>query len=299
MGTRIEAAVIARNRIPRGALHLSGLAARACLARGHREAGDLDLLINTGLYKNRNAAEPALASIIQDDIEANEHLELGHHGTFSFDLLDGACGVVQAAQVAEGFVGDGRAQLAMIVAADADPSPLTSQAFPFARGGGAMLVGHVDGEGGFERFRMRTFPEHAALFQSHLRWDPNAGLFHRGHNVIEVIENTDFAPCCVDDALIVVGELLAEAGLAPRDIDLVIASQYPKSFASRLARHLEIPAARVPVVDAALHTAGPIAALEAAIESGDFLRARRVLFVTAGAGITVATALYTRPLTSP
>ena len=292
MGTRIESAAFTRGIVPRGALHLSDVAARACLARAHRSAGDLDLLINAGLYKNGNAAEPALASIIQDDIGANRHMEIGHHGTFSFDLLAGGCGVVQAAQLVDGFVGGGRARLAMVVAADADPSPLTSKRFPFARGGGAVLFAHVDEAGGFERFQTRTFAEHASVFEARLRWEPEAGVMRRGRNVIEVIEGPDLTACFVDDAEIVVRELLADAQLVAADIDLVIASQYPKPFAHALADRLAIAHARVPVVEPPLHTAGPIAVLAAAIESGDFARARRVLFVTAGAGITVATALY-------
>ena len=51
----------------------------------------------------------------------------------------------------------------------------------------------------------------------------------------------------------------------------------------------------VPRVRSALlqtHTAGPIAALEAAFESGQFARAHRTLFVTVGAGLAVDVALY-------
>lgn len=293
MGTCIEAAYTTRpGLIPRGALHLSGAAARGCLARVHHRAAELDLMINTGVYKNRNTAEPALASIIQNSIGANPELEIGHHGTFSFDLLDGGCGVVQAAQLADGFVAGGRARLAMIVAADADPSPLTSRDFPFQAGGGALLLGRSDGASGFERFRIRTFPEHAELFEAHLRWDPEAGLLHRGHNVVEVHEAPAFSGRCIDDAEVVVRELLDEAALAIDDLDLVIASQYPRAFAPGLAHRLGIPAERVPTIPHALHTAGPIAALEAAIETGQLARARRALFVTAGAGITIAAGLY-------
>ena len=293
MGTCIETAVTASRRLlPRGALHLSDTAATACLARGRHRPDELDLLINTGLYKNGNAAEPALASIIQRDIGANAQLRCYRHGTFSFDLVDGGCGVVQAAQLADGFVGSGRARLAMIVAADADPSPTTSRGFPFEAAGGAMLVAYDEREGGFERFRVRTFPAHASLFESHLRWQPHAGLLHRGHNVIEVVEAPEFADRCVDDAEGVVRELLADAALTTSDVDLVIASQYPRSFPRALALRLGIAQARVPDLERALHTAGPIAALEAAIRSGQYARARHILFVTVGAGITVATALY-------
>ena len=109
MGTRIEAAVAHHHRgrvFGRGALHLSDAAATECLARAGHRADELDLLINAGIYKDRNAAEPALASIIQEDIGANASSppRIGCHGTFSFDVLDGGCGVTTAAQIGRAHV---------------------------------------------------------------------------------------------------------------------------------------------------------------------------------------------------
>jgi 3-oxoacyl-[acyl-carrier-protein] synthase-3 len=300
MGTCIEAVATAHRTgrvFGRGARHLTDVAATACLARGHHRADELDLLINAGLYKDRNAAEPALASIIQDDLGANRGNppRLGHHGTFSFDILNGGCGVVTAAQLVDAFVGHGSARLGMIVAADADPSPRSSQGFPFSPAGGAMLVAHADDDTGFQRFEFRTFPEHAGLFEADLCWRPRAGLAHRGRNVVEVYEAPGFAACCVDRASEVARELLASAALSAGDVDLVIASQYPRGFGTLVARRLGIAVERVPEVAASLaaaHTAGPIAALEAAFESKRFARARHTLFVTVGAGITIGVALY-------
>lgn len=300
MGTRIEAAATAHRRsrlIGRGALHLSDVAATRCLRRAHHRPDDLDLLINAGLYKDLNTAEPALASIIQDDIGANRGSppRIGHHGTFSFDVLNGGCGVVTAAQLIDALVGRGGAHFGLIVAADADPSPLTSRSFPFSPAGGAVLIAHTDDAAGFQRFELRTFPEHAPLFEANLRWDARAGATHRGRNVIEVHEAPEFAGCCIERAAEVARDFLAGAGLTPADIDLVIPSQYPRGFGPQVAHRLGISTARLPVVPrdlAASHTAGPIAALEAAIASGQLARARHTLFVTAGAGVTVGVALY-------
>jgi len=299
MGTCIEAVATAHGGrvFGRGARHLSDVAATACLARAHHRADELDLLINAGIYKDHNAAEPALASIIQHDLDANcgDPPRLGHHGTFSFDVLNGGCGVVTAAQLVDGFVGPGSARLGLIVAADADPSPRSSQGYAFSAAGGAMLLAHVDGDAGFQRFALRTFPEHAGLFEADLCWRPRAGLRHRGRNVVEIYEAPGFAACCVDRAAEVAAELLANAALSAGDVDLVIASQYPRGFGALVARRLGIAGERVPEVAASLasaHTAGPIAALEAAFESQRFARARHTLFVTAGAGITVGVALY-------
>lgn len=299
MGTRIEAVATAHGhgwRLGRGALHLTDVAAEACLDRGRARAEDLDLLINAGLYRNANVAEPALAAIIQEDIGANPGTKIvrGHHGTFSFDVLGGGCGVLTAATIADGFVGYGGAHRAMIVAGDVDPSPGVSDGFPFAPVAGAMLLGHTDDATGFEQIELRTFGEHAPLFEAHLRWKPREGVLHRGRNVLEVREAPSFAGRCVELATEVVVGFLDRRRLRTADIDLLIASQYPPSFARGVAQGLGL-ADRLPTVAPALataHTAGPIAALEAAFSTGQFHRARRTLVVTAGAGITIGIALY-------
>lgn len=298
MGTRIDAVATAHGhgwRLGRGALHLTDVAAKACLARAHHRPDELDLLLNVGIYKNANTAEPALASIIQQDIHANPQITRGHHGTFSFDILNGGCGVLTAALLVDGFVGHGVARHSMIVAGDVNPSQGTSVHFPFSPAAGAMLIEHTDDSSGFEQIELRTFPEHASLFEVLLRWEPHAGWLRRGRNVVEVREDPSFASVCIERAASVTSAYLNRLGHHLDDIDLLIASQYPRTFAHGLARELGIPAARVPIVArelAATHTAGPIAALEAAFASGQFARARRTLFVTVGAGITVGVALY-------
>lgn len=300
MGTYIDSAATAYRRghlFGRGALHLSDVAARACLSRGHHDASELDILVNAGIYKDRNAVEPALASIIQEDIGANlgHPPRIGRHGTFSFDVVDGGCGVLTAAQLVDTFVGRGVAHLGMVVAADADPSPRTSRGFRFSPAGGALLLAHDDGVGGFQRFEHRTFVAHVGMFDARLSFDRHAGITHRGRNVLAIYEAPAFAWQCVEDASEAVSDFLVSEGLRAGDIDLLVASQYPPGFATSLALRVGIPPEGVPHVRRELigaHTAGPIAALEAAIASGRFARAHTTLFVTAGAGISIAIALY-------
>ena len=303
MGTRIDTAATEHRRgriVGRGALHLSDQAARLCLERGHRTGNELDLLINTGIYRDHNLAEPALASIIQEDLGANpgHPPRFGHHGTFSFDLANGGCGVVTALHLADGFVGTGTARFALIVGGDADPAPRTTRGFPFAPAGGAILLEHVPAETGFLGFAIRTFPgDGAGLFESEMRWDREAGIAHHGRNVVEITESPRFGARCLDHGVTVARELLERVSLGSKDVGVLIASQYPVDFATELARRLELPSECVPRIAPELartHTAGPIAALEAAIESGQLERARYTLFVTAGAGPTIAAAVYRR-----
>src|SRR5690242_13422024 len=113
MGTCIESVVTTSSSsglFRSGSLHLAEAAARACLERATRRPDELDLLVNTGVYKEKNMAEPALAAIIQEDIHANpgHPPRHGHHGTFSFDVANGGCGCLTATHLADSFLRDGR-----------------------------------------------------------------------------------------------------------------------------------------------------------------------------------------------
>lgn len=305
MGAFIRSVVARRARggpLAPGALQLSEQVARECLDEGRRSAEELDLLVNAGLYKEKNLAEPAMAAIIQEDIGANP----GHppradrHGTFSFDVMNGGCGVLSALHVVDGFVRGGTAQLGLIVAADTDPDPRTSHGYPFAPVGGALLLEHERGDGeieGFAGFEFASFAEDAELFEVRVRFEPGAGgvFGHRGHPALDVREDPRFAPRCVEHATTVSLRFLDRVGLLVKDVDLLIASGYPRRFDRELATTLGISPRHVPELPpelAGAHTAGPLAALATASRNGQLALARRVLFVTVGAGITVGVALY-------
>ena len=73
MGTRIEAASARTSHGLRKptARRLADAAARTCLAHAGKEPGDVDMLINAGIYREDSMGEPALAALIQEDIGAN------------------------------------------------------------------------------------------------------------------------------------------------------------------------------------------------------------------------------------
>ena len=170
MGTIIEASAtsVAHERsMSPGSLELADTAARACLARAHRSAGELDLLINAGVYHDRILSEPAFAALIQEDIGANPNQLLGaSHGTFSFDVYNGACGLLTGMQLVDGMLASGTAKLGMVVASDMNPEPDVSRGFSFPAVGGAVLLSADDSRAGFTAFQSATFPEYAELFRA-------------------------------------------------------------------------------------------------------------------------------------
>ena len=293
---------VSRRRFwPKGALRLADDAVAECLDRAHRRAPELDLLINAGLYRENNLAEPALASMIQEDVGANP----GHppaessHGTFSFDVANGGCGVLTALDLVDGFARSGTIDLGAVVASDSDPG--NAESFPFPDAGGAVLLRAGVSGGGFQSFDFSTFPEFLDCFESVIAWHPAehpGRLSAPGENVLEIRCRDDYAVRALDCADCAARRFLAAHGLAPRDVDLLVGSASPGTFLGDLARRLEVPLSRVAVPDAhfaGAHTAGVIASLDVAARAGQLFTAKHVLLVTVGAGITVASALYSHP----
>ena len=178
MGARIEAASALTNHGLRRptARHLANAATRDCLAHAGKEPGDVDMLINAGIYREDNMGEPALAALIQEDIGANlGQPPVGGRGTFSFDLINGTCGVISAIQLESGLLSSGVIRLGAIVTSDVDPQVKDPRSAPFRPAGGAMLLGWDDTAAGFTDFAADTYPEYQDLFVSGLVWQQRRG----------------------------------------------------------------------------------------------------------------------------
>jgi 3-oxoacyl-[acyl-carrier-protein] synthase-3 len=299
MGTIIEASASAtaaahQRSLTQGALELADAAARSCLERTDRTPAELDLLINAGVFHDKILSEPAFASLIQEDIGAN----LGHpsgagRGTFSFDVYNGACGVLTAISVVDGMLSSGTVELGMVVASDTDPEPGLSEGFSFPGVGGAILLSADDSRAGFTAFRFDTFPEFAELFTSYVDWrdDARGDPACNGRNTLTVEIAGSFLTRALECAELTVHALAAEQALNLDEIDLLVATASVPEFGEKLATRLGVPGERVawlPEELASAHTA----ALAVALESGRLAAANTALFVSAGAGITTAVALY-------
>jgi 3-oxoacyl-[acyl-carrier-protein] synthase-3 len=301
MGTIIEASATAtaaehQRSLTGGALELADAAASSCLARADRGAHELDLLINAGVFHDKILSEPAFASLIQEDIGANlaQAQAAGPaHGTFSFDVYNGACGLLTGIHVVDGLLASGTVNLGMVVASDMDPEPGISEGFSFPGVGGAVLLSSDDSRAGFTAFRFATFPDFAELFTSYVDWrdDTRHGLAGNGRNILTVEIAGSYLTRALQCAESTVNELAAAQGLDLDEIDLLVATASVPGFADGLATRLGVSAERVAWLPEDLegtHTAAPAVALE----SGGLAAARTTLFVSAGAGITVAVALY-------
>jgi 3-oxoacyl-[acyl-carrier-protein] synthase-3 len=302
MGARIEAvrALTSRGLRRPTARGLADAAARSCFESAGRDPGAVDMLINAGIYREDNMGEPALAALIQEDIGANlGQPPLGGHGTFSFDLLNGTCGVISAIQLESGLLRSGVIRLGAVVTSDVGPKLKDPGAAPFRPAGGAMLLAWDDTETGFTDFGTETFPEYQDLFVSGLVWQERRGLRgprrEAGQNQMVIDVKPGYQARLADCAEEAARRFLRRLGMGIGDIDLLVPAPSPAGFPDALRMRLGVPGDRVANVAEDLegaYTSGLIAALQAAVRSGRLGEARNTLMVAAGAGITVALAVY-------
>jgi hypothetical protein len=102
-------------------------------------------------------------------------LPIGGHGTFSFDLLNGICGVITAIQIESGLLDSGVIRLGAIVTSDVDPGHYHPGAVLLQPTAGAILLGRDEKLAGFTDFYTETFPEYDDLFASGLVWQERHG----------------------------------------------------------------------------------------------------------------------------
>jgi 3-oxoacyl-[acyl-carrier-protein] synthase III len=290
MGTTIEAVAVTNNgwRQRRGGRKLADAAAQACLHQAGLAGNEVDLLINVGIYHERDLSEPALAALIQEDIDANpEDPHESGHGTFSFDIAHGSCGFLTALQVADGFLHAGTIRHALLVGGDANPGHRMAPDFPFESTGAALLCGWDERAVGIVRFRFETEPSEQSLFAARV-------AFERRRNLLRIEQQPGFEERAAICAAKTAAGLLADARLTTQDIDLVVANPLAPAFIAALRECLGVASERVVAVDGKLtraHTAGLAIALNYASELGRLAEARTTLLVSGGAGITAGAAL--------
>ncbi|RLU03237.1 MAG: hypothetical protein D9N11_05185 [Ketobacter sp.] len=130
-------------------------AGRDCLEQAGLDANDIGLLINAGVYRDNNIMEPSIASLIQKELNMglDFRADAPHQATFSFDVVNGACGFLNAVAIADSFLRNATARYALIVCGDAHPSQTDHPEFPYvAVGAAALLSLSEDSSKGFQRF---------------------------------------------------------------------------------------------------------------------------------------------------
>ncbi|MFD4247887.1 hypothetical protein ACFWP3_40885 [Streptomyces sp. NPDC058525] len=129
---------------PASAVELAGRAARGALARARVPASSIGVLVNVGVYREHNTFEPAMAALVQKEVGINlDYIADPEPAAgFSFDLMNGACGVLNAVQVGQALLETGSTERLLITAADVHPGGDADRDpdYPYADLAGALLL---------------------------------------------------------------------------------------------------------------------------------------------------------------
>jgi 3-oxoacyl-[acyl-carrier-protein] synthase-3 len=290
MGTIIDGLHVTRGnwRSRRSALQLAVTAAKGCLVDADTAPTDLDLLINAGIYRDRNLGEPALAAIIQDDIGANpEDPHSDAHGTFSFDIANGACGVLTALQIADGFLRSRTISRALVVASDANPGRRASERFPYSPVGAALLCTWSDQDDGLGSVHWVSDPDDGDSCRASIDFDMS-------RNVLRFRESAAMPAKLAAAGAKAAMRCLDDAALDLSDVEVIIAAPPDHRYRAELAARLGVSADKIAAApDEHMHTASLVAALKLGTET--LPAGAPVLLLAAGAGIVAGAALYRTP----
>jgi len=284
-----------------GAVTLTVRAGKKALKRAMIGPGDLGLLVNSSVYKDENIGEPALASFIQREIGADPPMD-GTRSVFSFDVLDGGCGLISGMEIASGFVSTGEIHYGLCVTADVNPKPKYTRGYPFKDSAAAVVIGKARGEGGFMSFRHYEYTENLGDMRANVVFqkDPKRNFLgiRRMRNILDIVESDSYRETAVRRSLSSLDIFLSERGLSLDDVDLLIPSQYPRALPRELIRSSGIEAARtvtLPDHYGPLYSSGPGFALRYAMKKGVWKDAKSIIFLAVGPGIKVSLAHYVNP----
>lgn len=290
MGTVIKSAAFSYPSATKGILEMMAGVAEQCMRTACSSIEEVEMLINTVVYNEKHISEPALAALIQDTLE-NGSCDAGTktltgRKLFSFDLNNGGGGVLTAFRVMDGFIRSGTVKKGVITAGDARPATGETVNYPYADSAGAVFLSDDPSHKGFVSFRNDTWPDYAMDFQSFLSWNS-------GHLKLDIVQRDDYALHCVACAEKSLRKFLADENLSPTDINLVLASPSPVQFSAGLQKSMNwkdnmVETDRSPE----FYSSGICLPLSSTIVNGLFRNARHILFITAGAGITISMALY-------
>ncbi|MFD0363204.1 hypothetical protein ACFQZZ_17295 [Nocardia sp. GCM10030253] len=297
MGVRIKSTGISRATDTHSIVENSGRAARQSLERVGVRPDQVGVLINAGIFRDSNTVEPAVSALIQK--AAGIGLEYGKDDprTFSFDLLNGAVGVLNAVQVASSILETGSAEHVLIVSGDTHPSQTRSVAddeFPYATAGAALLLEHTDEPEGFGTVHTTT----AEGSPGEEAYVDTATMGSVGRSLMTVVREEGFEDRLLETALVAAASALTEAGLTDLSGIALVASTPSKAFPLRLAESLgiELDSVRTPdLTDGDPHTAALPLAYDKAVAEQTLDGYTHLLFVAAGAGPSAAAALYRLP----
>lgn len=283
MPVSIHAAALVHESDAYGSIDRATLAVRRVLEQSGTPADGVDLLVNTGGYRDDNLMEPAISALIQKNAEINLSYTGQPAPALSFDLINGPCGFLDAVEIAAAVFATGQAGTCVIVSGDGHPARETPADFPYQPAASAVLLTpSTDGSGFGRLYRTRGSAPHRPV-----GYIPMSAMGPRGRSVVTVDRIGESARRAGRDiAINAVRRCLTHEGLHSADVVLLAAEPFP-GFAESVATALGIASCFVPDLPGNPHTAALPFAYRAWLDQDPARTARHILFLGAD-GYSVA-----------
>ncbi|QNG20521.1 hypothetical protein G4H71_11400 [Rhodococcus triatomae] len=296
MGIVITATGISRAGDSPSIVTHAAAAAQSALAAAGIDPSRVGAVINTGVYRDSNTMEPAVAALIQKELGIGLDYSAGDRRTFAFDLMNGAVGVLNAIQVATSMLLTRSTEYVLVVSGDTHPSLTGADApasYPYATAGAALLLTPSEEAAGFGR-TFSVLSDGPSPVEGYVDLS-TMGVLGRGQ--VTVSRTRGFEEDLLDVAVRAAGDSL-RANATDQDTTLLVTSTPTPDFGDRLARRLRLQhhdRDLAAVFGRDPHTAALPAAFHLLSEDGALERYRHVLFVGAGAGPSAAATMYRVP----
>ena len=295
MSMMIREAALSKRNEGDGSVGSAVIAAEKCIKKAGIDKQDIDLLINTGIYKEENIAEPAMSALIQKKfgLSLDPGVRKADKSTLSFDLFNGACGFLYAAQVADAFIRNHERKLVMIVSSEVHPSKKVSPDFPYTHIGSAVLLEESEKEGrGFRSFVFETSPKGSNSYMGYI--DIKA-YGPKGRELVNVDIAPDYYEKLEKHTLGAIKEHVLSGDINPSEIDIIITSQSIPGLGDKIAKSFGLKGIKSistykefgNAFSSDLVIGYCMANIDGILKRGD-----KVLFVGAGSGLTAAFAVY-------
>ncbi|QIS11568.1 hypothetical protein [Nocardia arthritidis] len=267
-------------------------AAIACLDAAGIGAGDISMLLNTGVYRDSNISEPAVAALVQKRAGIGLTYRRRQSPTMAFDVMNGPCGFLNAVQIGACFLVRPSSRRCLVVAGDTHPSLTRDRPtpdFPYIGTGAAAILERADDDSGFG-------PVHSAAGAMSVTGSGGyvdtavMGAAGRSQVTISVDDGAEWD--VLGAACQAARNCLRKNALAPENTVLVTSEPFP-DFAERIRSGLGLQGqVCLPDTSGNPHTSGLIFAYHAGLRRGFPDDCRHLLFVSAGNGPTAASAAY-------
>lgn len=294
MGTIIKATGICTDKSIKSSNEHAIEAGRQCIERAGIDVNDIDLVINVGIYRDQNMVEPAMAAFIQKGvgIKPDYAKSQPYRAAFSLDMMNSACGVINAIQTADAILKSRQIKYALIVSSDAHPSNKDLDSFPYSTVGAAMLLAYSDDKKGFQNFSFKNSDNSDHSVRGYLDFN---NLSEPARDRLTVTVPGEYKSKLAEFASHSVEEHLISHSLDRETIKLVT-PQVESGFGRKIAESVSVKDDTI--VDlyseyGDAHSSALTMAYHVASEKRLYGDDDSVLFVAAGAGLTSACALYT------